>query len=390
MRHILLFECFAGIGAQTKAFKNVLKKQNLENEINLINVGTSEWYIDAIIAYSKINHFDEFYKELENSNLSKIEILKEFENFVFSKDSKKIVDLNRLNEELLKELYVANKINKNFGSITTINGKDLPKNIDIFTYSFPCQSISLQGKQIGLNQDSKSTSSLVWEIIRILKEAKDNDNLPKILLMENVKALFSNKFIDDWNQIKYILSDLGYNTFDTTINSSDKGSIQRRERVFSVSILKSFNDKPFSFNDLKVKENNLKIKDILIENVPERFFCNKLKKHITTNFTLKKSGLNSLVLHNYTTFQSENILYSIDSKAPTITASGANSRIKIYDESDNIRFLTPLEIWLLMGFEKDDFDKNNNLSNHTLLRLAGNSISIEVLEDIFEDILNYI
>ena len=107
----------------------------------------------------------------------------------------------------------------------------------------------------------------------------------------------------------------------------------------------------------------------------------------TEEFRLKPSGICSLTLQNYTTFQSENILYSIDGKSPTLTASGANSRIKIIDKKNDLRYLTPIEFWQLMGFEKNDLKPNENLSNATLYRLAGNSISVEVLEDIFEDIL---
>jgi len=207
--------------------------------------------------------------------------------------------------------------------------------------------------------------------------------------MENVKALFGKKFINTWNEIKEILTNLGYNTYDTKINAIDKGSIQRRERVFAISILKKIDNNKFKFNNKSIKETKKTIKDILLENVDEKYNLNKLKENIKKQeFKLKPSGICSLVLQNYTTFQSENILYSINGKAPTITASGANSRIKIIDKNNNLRYLTPEELWLLMGFEKKDYEINNNLSKAVLNRLAGNSISVEVLEDIFEDIIH--
>ncbi|MCU9933265.1 DNA cytosine methyltransferase [Mycoplasmopsis cynos] len=93
--------------------------------------------------------------------------------------------------------------------------------------------MSQQGKQKGLNKNTRS--GLLYEIERILKENKNN--LPKVLLLENVKALATKKFIDQFNEWIEVLSDLGYNSNWKIINSSDFGSPQNRERVFMVSIL---------------------------------------------------------------------------------------------------------------------------------------------------------
>jgi DNA (cytosine-5)-methyltransferase 1 len=402
MKKLRIFETFAGIGAQNKAFKNVAKKHNVEIE----SAGISEWYIDAIVAYAKTHHkkeYDALKAEIEAQDQdpkakvkyarNKEEILKEYENtpgYVFSSDSKKPSTMKNVKEAKLKDLYIANIVNSNFGSIVDLKGEDLPENIDIFTYSFPCQAISLQGKQGGLEKNSETTSSLVWQVLRVMEEAKAANKLPKILLMENVKALFSSKFIETWSEIKEILSSYGYNTYDTTINALDKGSVQRRERVFAISVLKEY-DKGFQFNDLSHKTTNHTIREVLEEKADEKYHMNDLKKHMgDEEFTMKSSGISSLKLQNYTTFASENILYSIDGKAPTITASGANSRIKIIDQHGHLRQLTPLELWKLMGFEESDFDPNREMSKATLCRLAGNSISVEILEDIFEDILKII
>lgn len=394
-KNIKVFETFAGIGAQTKALKNIKKK--IFKDLKVENVGISEWYIDAIITYAKIHHLEEYKKEYKKLNIliknNNIKSLKEYvineylkdkyESYVFSTNSKTPTKIKNIKEEKLKELYIANKVSKNYGSIMDIKGIDLPENIDIFTYSFPCQSISLQGKQGGLAKNSETTSSLVWQILRVLGEMKEVNKLPKVLLMENVKALFGTKFIDTWEEIKEILLNYGYETIDTIINANEIGAIQRRERAFAISIKKEIiSDKNiilkelFNF-DVNI-DNNKILKDILIkyektelnEKITntiekqliskEKVILNNLKKHIPKdkNFTLKKSGIKSLVLENYTTFQSENILYSIEGKSPTITASGANSRIKIIDDKDNLRALTTLELWLLMGFEKKRLSKS--------------------------------
>jgi len=389
---IKIFETFAGIGAQHKALQNISKKHKNYN-LKVENAGISEWYIHAIIAYAKIHFENEFKKELENikTTLSKKDILKLFQEnpyFVFSSDSKKPSKLIHVKENILQELYAANIVSKNYGSIDKITGNILDDDIDIFTYSFPCQAISLQGKQGGLTKDSGTSSSLIWQILRILEEMKKENKLPKVLLMENVKALFSKKYIDTWNEVKIILDSLGYNTYDTTINAIDKGSIQARERVFAVSVRKDINRK-FTFTNI-TKKTNKKIKDILENKVDEKYILNHLKEFLHDEFATKKSGIRSTILNGYTTFQSENILYSIDGYAPTCTASGANSRLKIIDANNDLRYLTPKEFWQLMDFDIEDFNKVLPLSDSILYKLAGNSISVLVLEDIFLDIIEQV
>lgn len=119
---------------------------------------------------------------------------------------------------------------KNFGDITKIVPSDLP-DFDLFTYSFPCTDLSTAGQQRGLEKGSGTSSSLLWECQRII-EAK----LPRVLLLENVKALLSNKFLGGFHEWLAILRGLGYTTYYGVLNAKDFGSSQNRERVFAVSI----------------------------------------------------------------------------------------------------------------------------------------------------------
>ena len=79
----------------------------------------------------------------------------------------------------------------NLGDITKIDEKALPKDIDLITYGFPCQDISLAGKQKGLfNEDGTQTrSGLFFEALRVIESTK-----PRIAIAENVKNLTSKKF----------------------------------------------------------------------------------------------------------------------------------------------------------------------------------------------------
>ena len=151
---------------------------------------------------------------------------------------------------------------KNYGDISKIDPNDLP-DFDLFTYSFPCTSISMAGKQKGFKKGSGTQSSLLWECERII-EAKR----PKYLLMENVKALTFKKNKGGYQKWLDILTSLGYTNYSKVLNAKDYGVPQNRERVFCISIL---DDKQvFEFPEKQVLETRLK--DVLENNVDEKYY----------------------------------------------------------------------------------------------------------------------
>ena len=113
----------------------------------------------------------------------------------------------------------------NLGDICKID--KLPK-ADLWTYSFPCTDISICGKMSGFEKGSNTRSSLLWEVERLLNIAKENNELPRYLLLENVKNIVSKKFkpfFDSW--LKY-LEGLGYKNFYKVLNSKNYGIPQNR------------------------------------------------------------------------------------------------------------------------------------------------------------------
>ena len=119
----------------------------------------------------------------------------------------------------------------NLGDITKIKPSDVP-DCDLMTWSFPCTDISCAGAQHGLSEGSNTRSSLCWDAMRIFKTKR-----PKYLLMENVSALSSRKFLGDFNKLQSDLQNLGYTNFVKLVNAKDMGVPQNRLRVFMVSIL---------------------------------------------------------------------------------------------------------------------------------------------------------
>ncbi len=229
-RPLKVFETFAGYGSQAIALKNLGYK---------LETHTSEWFVDAIIAYALVHHNKEFYinkKYMEDNNYTKLMLLEELEKWTLSTDSKKPNDLKRVSQEKLLALLSANEVNHNKGSILDIKG-DMLDQYDLLTYSFPCQDLSLAGKRAGMSKDSKTRSGLLWEIERIILELKELDKLPKVLLMENVPQIHSKDNIDDFNKWIQTLSELGYKSTYKDLNAKNFGIPQNRNRTFMVSIL---------------------------------------------------------------------------------------------------------------------------------------------------------
>ncbi|MDD3794021.1 MAG: DNA cytosine methyltransferase [Candidatus Gracilibacteria bacterium] len=368
-KKIVLFEAFSGIGSQHQALKNLGYKVNI--------AGISDWYTDAIIAYG-VNHL-----RLKSKSIDKKEVLLFLEKFSLSLDSKKRAKyLGGLSEE---KLSILKQVIDKFGNldIRFIEGVQLmKKNIDLFTYSFPCQDISQQGKQRGFSKESKSRSGLLWEIERILKEIyfKDKKYLPKVLLMENVKAILNEAFKTDLDEWIFELEKMGYkSTKPFIVNSADLGEAQRRERVFIVSYLGN-NPNEFKLN----KINNTKfIDDIFEKNLNHDLFkTNRKFEIIQMN---QKTGIKKSYIKGYSNFNAESFVYFKDGKSPTITASGAQSRIKIF-HNEKIIYLNAYEHLKLQGFINKDFYDNlvkYGISEAKIKFLAGNSINVKVLEEIF-------
>lgn len=140
----------------------------------------------------------------------------------------------------------------------------------ILTYSFPCQDLSLAGKQRGMEKGSGTRSGLLWEIERILDECKEN--LPQVLLMENVPQVIGSKNIQDFILWRRKLESLGYSNYVKLLNAKDYGIPQNRNRCFMVSILGNYH------YDFPIKKKlNLKLKDMLENKVDEKYYLSQEK-----------------------------------------------------------------------------------------------------------------
>lgn len=160
---------------------------------------------------------------------------------------------------------------KALGDITKINWHQVKeslngKEIDLFTYSSPCQDISQAGKQMGLKQGSETRSALLWNVADAIEVLK-----PKYLLLENVAALVSEKFMPDFKLWLKKLEELGYVNKWALLNAKDYGVPQNRQRVFCLSMRK---DVAFEYKFPDAIPLTKKLEDVLEEEVDEKYFLN--------------------------------------------------------------------------------------------------------------------
>lgn len=181
---------------------------------------------------------------------------------------------------------------KALGDITRIDWQQVKNNvggqeIDLFTYSSPCQDISQAGKQMGLKEGSDTRSALLWRVADAVEVLR-----PKYLLQENVAALVSEKFMPDFQKWLDKLSSLGYVSRWARLNAKDYGVPQNRDRVFCLSMRK---DVAFDYQFPDPVPLKRKLEDVLQEEVDTRFF---LKDEAVSKF-LQANDKDTCVFHQF-------------------------------------------------------------------------------------------
>lgn len=229
MQTIRVFESFAGYGSQLMALRRLERAH--PDKIKVVPVGISEIDPHAIKAYHAVHGEDV----------------------------------------------------PNYGDISKIDWDKVP-DFDFFTYSSPCQDFSSAGLQRGGEKGSGTRSSLLWECERAIA-AKH----PKYLLMENVAALVSDKFIKLFNKWQRTLESYGYRNFAKVLNAKDYGVPQNRERIFVVSIL----DEAARYYFPKPIPLKKRLKDVLEPVVDECYYINdiQVQKVLNSSFAQERNRL---------------------------------------------------------------------------------------------------
>ena len=196
----------------------------------------------------------------------------------------RVVAISEIDKYAIQSYEAMHGIANNLGDIRKI--EELP-DADLWTYSFPCQDISVAGKDAGIKEGTRS--GLLFEVERLLRVASEKGTLPKYLLLENVKNLVSKKFKADFDKWLDFLAELGYTNYWKVLNAKDYGIPQNRERVFCVSIRGAH--EPFVFP--KPKELTIRLRDMIDETVDERFYLKEstIRSILRSTFNSRRDSI---------------------------------------------------------------------------------------------------
>ena len=252
----------------------------------------------------------------------------------------------------------------------------------LLTYSFPCQDLSSVGKGKGMAKGSGTRSGLLWEVERLLDECKE---LPQVLLMENVKQVCGAKNKEHFAKWIEKLEALGYKSKWQIINSKYCGIPQNRERCFMVSVL---GDYSYSFN---IKPNKtVMFEELLEDNVDEKYVCGY---HNGKEWVMKSKNqhlakiLPSIDLAKTQSLDTYNQTIHTDYVQSILSKIGNRNEDYVFKDGI-VRKYTERETFRFMGFTDDDFDKASSVCKRKdLYQQAGNSIVVQVLENIFKEML---
>lgn len=196
----------------------------------------------------------------------------------------KVLAISEIDKNAIKSYMALHGETLNLGDIREI--KELPE-ADFWTYSFPCQDISVAGHGAGIKEGTRS--GLLLEVERLLKKAAERGTLPKYLLLENVKNLVGKKFKGDFDSWLSFLSSLGYTNYWKVLNAKDYGIPQHRERVFCVSI----RGEHTAFVFPEKRELTLRLKDMIDEHVDERYYLKEstIRSIVTSKFNSRRDSI---------------------------------------------------------------------------------------------------
>ncbi len=269
-------------------------------------------------------------------------------------------------DKFAKQSYLANYETKHFiENITKFDTSIIEDELDIIVGGSPCQSFSVAGKRLGF-EDTRGT--LFFEFARVVKELK-----PKMFIYENVKGLLSHDKGNTWETIKNVFDDLGYKYSYQVLNSKDYGIPQSRNRIFVVGFL----DHNVDFKFPQKQELKLKVKDLLETAVAPKFYYKK-------DYGITNANINTIRKRN-SVERGDNREHK-SGLCPTLTASmgmGGNN-VPVILDNGKLRKFTPRECLRLMGFP-DDFKQV--VSDSQMYKQCGNSIVVNVLEEILKEII---
>lgn len=305
---------------------------------------------------------------------------------------------------------------RNVGDVSLADWTKVDGNVDLLTYSSPCQDFSAAGLMRGGDEGSGTRSSLLWEVKRAIEVLR-----PKYLLMENVKNLVSKRFVGVFNDWLKVLEEYGYVNQWAVVNAKDFDVPQNRERVFVVSSRVGLNG--FGFPS-KVGLHR-RLKDVLEEKVAEKYYlraeqvegilehCDRKVKEgcgfreafrtpeematcISTKYGARQTDT-YVVEEVYGLGRTRDKKGNVVNDAVRGRDKGENGYVQKLDNYIveykgrwvRIRRLTPTEAFRLMDVDNGNIEKIKaaGISDTQMYKLAGNSIVVAPMVGILKNLL---
>lgn len=292
--------------------------------------------------------------------------------FAYAFEQTGMVDVVFANDmvETSKKVYDANFGHQlTLGDLNNILVTDIPSH-QILTAGFPCQPFSIAGKQEGFNDDR---SNVFWKILEIL-----DYHQTVFVILENVKNLLSHDEKRTFTVIRSELENRGYHVCYKVLNTSDiTGVPQHRERIYIVCLKSKEVFDKFSLDFDRVAKRS--VGEFLEHNVPEKYYYTSR----SSTWDLVKDG----VVKPDTVYQYRRVYVreNKNNECPTLTANmgeGGHNVPLILDEKGvlkGVRKLTPRECFNLQGFPST-YILPSNISDAKLYKLAGNAVSLPVVQ----------
>ena len=267
---------------------------------------------------------------------------------------------------------------------------------DIWTFGFPCQDISVAGKQTGFRGHR---SSLFFAVTRLIRDLEEEDR-PSILFIENVKNLLSVNGGFDFAKLLIELDEIGYDAEWQILNSKDFGVPQNRERVFIIGHLRGRSRREvFPITGIST-EVPIHILGTTVNQRAKGTNCRHwvhdtngisgalsatdykqpkqiaIKEATKKGYAIAEEGDSINLEHPNSKTRRGRVGKGV---AQTLTTSPQQATI----DRMRIRKLTPRECFRLQGFPDEYFDRAAEVnSDSQLYKQAGNSVTVNVIYEI--------